>query len=153
MWNACLPNGKKKPERQNGGAAQVAPFSCSMIDHPVSLRNLSNPAIKPVRATWAESYIAKLRGYTFRHSLAPDEGMLLVERRDSRVDTSIHMMFVWTDLAVVWINSKNEVVDTVLAKSWRLFYASMKPARYTLEIHPDRFGEFKVGDHVEFEHA
>jgi uncharacterized membrane protein (UPF0127 family) len=124
-----------------------------MKDHPLTLHNRSNPTIKPVQAKWCESFLSKLRGYTFRHSLNQDEGLLLVERRDSRVDTSIHMMFVWTDLAVIWINSRNEVVDTILAKSWRPFYASAKPARYILEIHPGRFGEFKPGDIVDFEHV
>ena len=124
-----------------------------MKDHPFTIRNLSNPDAQPVQAEWCQSFISKLRGYTFRRSLTQTEGKLLVEGRDSRVDTSIHMMFVWTDLAVAWINSENEVVDTVLAKSWGLFYASTRPARYILEIHPSRFGEFRVGDHVEFDHA
>jgi len=124
-----------------------------MKDHPLLIRNRTNPAIAPVRARWCESFLSKLRGYTFRRSLRPDEGLLLVERRDSRVDTSIHMMFVWTDLAVIWINSANEVVDTVLARSWRPFYASARPARYILEIHPDRHGEFKAGDIVDLDHA
>jgi uncharacterized membrane protein (UPF0127 family) len=124
-----------------------------MKDHPLTLRNRSNPATRPVQAEWCESFLSKLRGYTFRRSLNMDEGRLLVEHRDSRVDTSIHMMFVWTDLAVVWIDSTNKVVDTVLAKSWRPFYASAEPARYILEIHPARFGEFKAGDIVEFDHV
>ena len=124
-----------------------------MKDHSFTLRNLSNPASQPTRTQWCESFLSKLRGYTFRSRLAPDEGKLLVERRDSRVDTSIHMMFVWTDLAVIWINSDNEVVDTVLAKAWRPFYASARPARYILEIHPGRLAEFNIGDHVEFDHV
>jgi len=124
-----------------------------MKDHPFVIRNQTNPAAKPVQAKWCESFVSKLRGYTFRSALTMGEGLLLVEGRDSRVDTAIHMMFVWTDLAVIWINSKNEVVDTVLAKAWRPFYASARPARYILEIHPDRFGEYKAGDLVVFDHA
>lgn len=124
-----------------------------MKDHPVTLRNRSNPAIRPIQAVWCESFLSKLRGYTFRRTLSEDEGLLLVERRDSRLDTSIHMMFVWTDLTVIWIDSYNLVVDTVLAKAWGPFYASSQPARYILEIHPERFGEFKVGDIVDFDHA
>jgi uncharacterized membrane protein (UPF0127 family) len=123
-----------------------------MKDHSLTLRNRSNPAIKPIQAKWCESYLSKLRGFMFRRSMSRDEGLLLVERRDSRLDTSIHMMFVWMDLTVVWIDSYNRVVDTMLAKSWRPFYAPAQPARYILEIHPDRFGEFKPGDIVEFDH-
>jgi uncharacterized membrane protein (UPF0127 family) len=60
------------------------------------------------------------------------------------------MLFVYMDLAVVWINSAHTVVDTVLARSWRPAYAPHQPARYILEIHPSRLNEFKIGDHVVF---
>jgi uncharacterized membrane protein (UPF0127 family) len=89
----------------------------------------------------------------FRSSLDADQGLLLVERRDSRLDTSIHMLFVFMDLAVIWINSEKVVVDTVLARSWRPAYAPRQPARYILEIHPQRLNEFKIGDRVEFLNA
>jgi hypothetical protein len=82
-----------------------------------------------------------------------DEGLLLVESRDSRLDASIHMLFVYMDLGVIWINSDNVVVDAVLARAWRLAYAPHSPARYILEIRPERMSEFQIGDHVEFNHA
>ena len=86
----------------------------------------------------------------FRKQLAHDEGLVLVEKRESRMDTSIHMFFVWTDLAVIWLNAERQVVDVVLARAWHPFYAPAKPAQYTIEVHPDRVGEFRVGDVVEF---
>ena len=86
----------------------------------------------------------------FRSRLALDEGLLLVEMRDSRLDTSIHMFFVPFDLAVFWINSEMTVVDKVIAKSWRPAYFSKADAKYTLEIHPGRFGDYEIGDKVEF---
>jgi uncharacterized membrane protein (UPF0127 family) len=89
----------------------------------------------------------------FRSSLPLEMGLLLVESRDSRLDTSIHMLFVFMDLAVVWINSEKVVVDTVLARSWRPAYAPSHPAKYILEIHPSRLGEFSIGDHIEFQNA
>jgi uncharacterized membrane protein (UPF0127 family) len=117
------------------------------------VRNLTNPSIGVIRASWCQSFISRLRGFTFRSSLGKDEGLVLVEARDSRVDTAIHMFFVWTDLAVAWVNSNNEVVHTALAKAWRPFYASSKPACYVVEFHPERHGDFKVGDRIEFDHV
>jgi uncharacterized membrane protein (UPF0127 family) len=61
------------------------------------------------------------------------------------------MLFVSFDLSVIWINSNMQVVDKVLAKPWRLAYFSKKPARYVLEIHPERWGEYEIGDTVEFQ--
>ena len=89
----------------------------------------------------------------FRSRLSPDEGLLLVEKRDSRLDTSIHMLFVPFDLAVVWINSHMTVVDKVIAKPWRPAYLPKADAKYTLEIHPDRWQDYEIGDKVEFKDA
>ena len=116
----------------------------------IQLENKNQPLPAPLHARYCDSFLCRLRGLMFRSSLAVDAGLLLVETRDSRIDTSIHMLFVFMDLAVVWINSEKIVVDTVLARAWRPAYAPSQPARYILEIHPSRLNEFKVGDHIEF---
>ena len=87
----------------------------------------------------------------FRNSLDLEEGMLLVQRRESRTDASIHMLFVGMDLGVIWLSKSRIIVDKILAKSWKPFYAPKKPARYVLEIHPDRLPEFELGDELSFE--
>lgn len=89
----------------------------------------------------------------FRSRLHLDEGLLLVQGRDSRLDSSIHMFFVPFDLAVFWINSKLEVIDKIIAKSWRPAYFPKAEAKYILEIHPDRFNDYGIGDRVEFKNA
>lgn len=86
----------------------------------------------------------------FRSRLNPDDGLLLVEKRDSRIDTSIHMFFVPFDIAVFWINSEMTVVDKIIAKSWRPVYVPKADAKFTLEIHPDRFRDYEIGDKVDF---
>lgn len=119
----------------------------------ISIRNHSHPIAKPARIQRCESFGCRLRGLMFRSQIGHDEGILLTMPRDSRVDSSIHMFFVPFDLAVIWINSELRVVDKVLARPWRPAYFPAGPARYTLEIHPDRLGEYNVGDQVEFHDA
>jgi uncharacterized membrane protein (UPF0127 family) len=63
------------------------------------------------------------------------------------------MLFVAFDLAVFWINSEMTVVDRVLAQSWRPAYFARQPARYVLELHPDRRGDYEIGDTVQFRDA
>jgi uncharacterized membrane protein (UPF0127 family) len=60
------------------------------------------------------------------------------------------MLFVGFDLGVVWVNNAGEVVDTVLAKSWRPSYAPQAPARYVLEAHPALLDQVRVGDRIRF---
>ena len=103
-----------------------------------------------LRIQFCDTFLTQLRGLTFRPRLAPDEGLILVGTRDSRLDSSIHMLFVSFDLAVIWINSEMKVVDKVLAKSWRPAYFSKQPARYVLEVHPERWGDFEIGDALQF---
>lgn len=119
----------------------------------LTVRNLERPNPHPARIEWCDSFLCRLRGLTFRARLDPDEGLLLVQRRDSRLDAAIHMLFVPFDLNVVWINSDKKVVDKVLARPWRPAYFPRKPACYILEIHPSRREEYEVGESVEFAHV
>lgn len=119
----------------------------------IRVENKSLPLSASIQAKYCDSFLCRLRGLMFRSSLDACEGLLLVEAHDSRIDTSIHMFFVFMDLGVVWINSQHQVVDTIRAKAWRPVYLPRQAARYTLEIHPDRLGEFNVGDLVEFQNA
>jgi len=116
----------------------------------ILVENKSRKIPNPPTIKYCDTFLTQLRGFTFRPRLSRDEGLLLVGTRDSRLDSSIHMLFVSFDLAVVWINSDMQVVDKVLAKSWRLAYFSKQPARYVLEIHPERWGDYETGDIVQF---
>jgi uncharacterized membrane protein (UPF0127 family) len=119
----------------------------------VSIENKSRGIDGDLRIKYCDSFLTQLRGLTSRPSLAQDEGLILVGKQDSRLDSSIHMLFVPFDLSVVWINSDMQVVDKVLARSWRPAYFSKQPAKYVLEVHPERWEEFQVGDVVEFRDA
>ena len=75
----------------------------------------------------------------------------MVHGSESRVNTAIHMLFVGMDLGVIWLDASRKIVDLKLAKSWQLAYTPAFPAKYILEVHPDRIAEFKVGDILNFE--
>ena len=107
----------------------------------------------PIRAAVCDSFFTRFLGLMFRKNLTVDEGILLVENSDSRLNTSIHMFFMNFDIGVVWINSKGTVVDLTLAKRWKPYYAPRNAARYTLETHPDQLEHFQIGDKIEFIYA
>lgn len=103
------------------------------------------------QAKWCNTFGSKLRGFTFRRELGTGDGLVLVEKKDSKLATSIHMLFVSFDLAVIWVNDAGEVVDTVLAKPWKLSYAPQSPARYVIEGHPDLLQQVQIGDTITFQ--
>jgi len=114
------------------------------------VHNLSRQLGNPARVGYCESFLCRLRGLMFRSRLGEQDGLLLVGNVDSRWNASIHMFFVPFDLAVFWINARWTVVDKVLAKSWHPAYLPGSSARYILEIHPDRWADYEIGDKVEF---
>jgi len=119
----------------------------------ISIENKSRRIDGLLQIKFCDTFLSQLRGLTFRSRLAREEGLLLVGTRDSRLDSSIHMLFVSFNLTVVWINSEMKVVDKVLARPWRPAYFSRQPARYVLEVHPERWGDFEIGDRLQFKNA
>jgi uncharacterized membrane protein (UPF0127 family) len=119
----------------------------------ITIENMNRRIEGGLLVKYCDTFLTQLRGFTFRSDLARDDGLVLVGKRDSRVDSSIHMFFVSFDLAVIWINSGMQVVDKVLARSWKPAYFSKQPAKYVLEVHPERWDEFQVGDRVQFKDA
>ncbi len=129
------------------------PLTPSLYFQPMGTRQIihveSGEILIP-QAKWCDSFSSKLRGFTFRRTLEPQEGLVLVEAKDNRVNTAIHMLFVFFDLGVIWVNDAGEVVGTVVAQPWRLSYMPPAPARYVIEGQPELAQRVKVGDHIQF---
>lgn len=94
------------------------------------------------------SFACRLRGLTFRRRLEDGEGLLLVGRRESRIDTAIHMFFVFFPITAVWLNSQGRVVDALLARPFRPLYVPRAPARDVLEGPPELLERVQIGDRI-----
>lgn len=103
------------------------------------------------QARWCDTFGSKLRGFTFRRRVRPGEGLILVEPADGRLATAIHMLFVFCNLGVIWVNAAGQIVDTRLARPWRPLYLPHFPARYTIEGQPELLTQVKVGEFIRFE--
>lgn len=114
------------------------------------IQNSTRPLQKPIRVKYCRDFLSRFRGLMLRAGIDPQEGILLVENRDSRMDTAIHMLFMRFDIAAIWINSEMLVVDVRLARKWQPVITPAQPARFVLEAHPQQVTSFAVGDRVEF---
>ncbi|MBN1657663.1 MAG: DUF192 domain-containing protein [Anaerolineae bacterium] len=102
------------------------------------------------RLVRCDTFWKRGRGLMFRRGLGEDEAYLFVEGRESVAQTAIHMFFVFFPIAVVWLNRERRVVDKVLAKPFRPYYAPAGPAQYFVEGHPSLLDRVNVGDVLEF---
>lgn len=92
-------------------------------------------------------------GLMFRRSraVAGDRVFLFVEQRESVVQTTITMLFVFFPIAVVWLDGERRVVDKVLARPFRLQYAPQRAAQYYIEGKPSLLERVNTGDQLQFE--
>ena len=86
----------------------------------------------------------------FSKNLDTDQGLILAEKQESRLNAAIHMLFMNFDITVLWLDKHQVVVDKVLAKKWRPIYIPQKPAQYVVELHHKQIDNFAVGDKLIF---
>jgi Uncharacterized conserved protein len=103
-----------------------------------------------MKVGFCSSFLCRFKGLMFHPGLGDFEGILLVEDTESRINSAIHMFFMRFDIAVIWINSQFQVVDVKIARKWHPFYLPSAASRFTLETHPDRFIDFRIGDILSF---
>ena len=98
------------------------------------------------RARVCASFWPVFRGLQFTRPLEPNTGLLFDVRRESRSETAIHMFNVFYPIGVLWLSADGEVVHSTLARPWRPYYGSPKPARYFIEALPDILERAVTGD-------
>ena len=117
----------------------------------VEVINQSQPQKEAIKAEYCGSFWKRLKGLMLKSSLNAHEGILLAEKTASITGSSIHMFFMNFDIAVIWLDATLRVVDTTIAKRWRPYYAPSYPAKFILETHISRIGDFKYGDQISLE--
>ena len=117
----------------------------------IRILNQTHPDSNLIVAKYCQSFLCQLRGLMFTSHLPENGGLLLAQGSESRLNASIHMMFMRIDLAVIWINKEYSVVDQVLARKWKLAYLPKQAAQYVLEMNVSNLSDFSIGDKVRFE--
>jgi len=111
----------------------------------VKIKKSSSP-FTVVNVKYCDTFLSKLIGLMFSRKLKHDYGLVLVENNETRIHTSIHMMFMNYDITVLWLDKHMVVIDKVLARKWAPIYIPKKPAQYVIELHHSKFSEYSIGD-------
>jgi len=114
------------------------------------LRNLTTGETLAQKVHKCDTFWKRGRGLTFRRALSDHEVYLFVEGRESVAATAIHMFFVFFPIAVIWLDRDRRVVDKVLARPFRPYYAPQRPAIYFVEGHPSLLECVSLDDQLEF---
>lgn len=103
------------------------------------------------KGKWCASLWCKFKGLMLHRNLPTDEGLIFAYGRASKMDTTIHMLFVFFPISVIWISKDMEVITTKIAKPWRPYYAPSQAAQYFIEGDPSLLDKVSVGDKLRFD--
>jgi uncharacterized membrane protein (UPF0127 family) len=118
--------------------------------YAISLLNKSNPD-KQIFVTACDTFFSQFIGLMFRKHLSENEGILLIQPKANKIDSTIHMFFMNFDISVFWLDDSQQVVDKTIAKRWRPYYAPKQNAKFVLETHLKNYSAFNIGDSLSFE--
>ncbi len=113
--------------------------------------NVTQDSVVLKKGKWCASYWCHFRGLMFRFNLPDEEGLIFVHKKMSVVNTTIHMLFCFFAIGVVWLDSELKVVDAKLAKPWRPAYAPRSAAQYYIEARPHILERVARGDQLRFD--
>ena len=101
------------------------------------------------KAKLCDDFFSKLKGLMFSKRLNRGECVILSNDYESRINSSIHMLFVFFPLDVVFLDSEKKVVDVRRAKPFVSLIIPRRGAQYVVEMNA---GEnlLKIGEKVSF---
>ncbi|WP_297553081.1 DUF192 domain-containing protein, partial [Thermococcus sp.] len=93
------------------------------------------------RVELADTFFKRFRGLMLVGNVS--YALIFVLPVESRLNASIHMLFMLSDIDVIWLDSTKRVVDFRRAKKWRV-YSPKKPAKYIIEGPVGLIGSLEV---------
>jgi len=109
--------------------------------------------IKPkkgvVNAKVATTNFQEILGHMFRTKISP---LLLEFNQESKRASSVHTLFMFKTIDLVFINSKWEVADIKTAVPFQPYIAPRRPAKYVLELPKGMGSLFRTGETLKYEY-
>ncbi|HLC63002.1 MAG TPA: DUF192 domain-containing protein [Candidatus Nanoarchaeia archaeon] len=125
------PLGKRKTKDAN------------LFERPENIEIVNNNILIADDVKVSNDMFSKTRGLMFSRKLKKGQALLLVADEENKMETTIHMFFVFFPIDVVWLDSKLKVVDKrENVKSFTPLIVPKQPAKYVLEL------PIKTGRHI-----
>lgn len=99
----------------------------------------------------AKTAFALMKGLMFSAPLQDGEGLLLIREKEGIFQSSIHMLFVFYSIDMLWLDKRKRIVDKrENVKPFTLFVKPRKKAMYILELPQGASKVVNIGDVLEF---
>lgn len=99
----------------------------------------------------ANSAMEKFKGLMFEKKNRFDYGLVFDFNRETRMGASIHMLFVFFPIDLVYLDEKKKVTDIRLSIApWTLNYTPKKPSRFLAELPVGAAKGIQIGDKLDW---
>jgi len=112
---------------------------------------INNNILIADKVKYCKNFVSKFRGLMFSKPLKKGEALILEADNEGILETTIHMMFVFFCIDVLWLNSGKMVVD--IKKNVKAFTPWIIPkteAKYIIELPKNTAKHINIGDVIEF---
>jgi len=112
------------------------------------LRNKSKKRIMCKKVVFMRG-LKKIVGLMFKRDLAKDEAWIFEIDKPGRLSSGVHTFFCLSDILVVWLNEKSEVIDLKVMKPFSM-KIPRKEAKWVIEMSPKLRKLVNLGDKLVF---
>ncbi len=98
-----------------------------------------------------KNFFLKVKGLMFSKALKKNEAIIIEAKKEGVLETTVHMLFVFYSIDIVWLNSDKEVVDIKEnVHPFTLRLAPKKAAKYIIELKKGAAKQIKLGGRLDF---
>ena len=90
----------------------------------------------------------RTKGLMFEDKKKFDYALVFDFPRESKIGTSLHMIFVFFPIDVIFLNKSKKVVDKVTLPPFQPNYTPKKAAKYVIEMPEGKNKKIKIGDKI-----
>ena len=72
-------------------------------------------------------------------------------KEEVKFGASVTMLFCFFSLDIIFVNSKNKIVDRVTLKPFKPIYVPKEKCLYIVEVYKGGFSKLKIGDYIKIE--
>ncbi|MEM4257022.1 MAG: DUF192 domain-containing protein, partial [Candidatus Diapherotrites archaeon] len=98
----------------------------------------------------ADSFFRKFKGLMFESKEKFDYALIFVLEKESRIRASVHMLFVFFPIGILYLDKNKKVREKAILKPWRLNYTPKKPAKYFIEIPLEYLRKVEINDKIDW---
>jgi len=110
-----------------------------------------NNVILADKVKYYTDIFSRSKGLRFAKPLRKGQAIILAAVKESTMETTIDMFFVFFPIDVLWLNKEKEVVDLKRnVKPFTPMIVPRKPAKYVIELRKGVTNHIKVGDRIGF---